>query len=150
WRLRAAIWNHKWKLLLKWLKETPANLATQSRWRYWRARALEDGGHDKDARKLYEELAAENGYHSVLAAQRLGQEYVPHETPLADNPEMQARLTQLPALVRAREAGAIGEYAWVAPEFKAGTEGLTAAERLQAARLAARWGLYDQAVTLTA
>ncbi len=151
WRLRAAIWNGEWKLFSKWYEHAPDAITSQSRWRYWRARALEETGKREQANKLYEELTEENGYHSVLASQRLSRAFTPHNKPYADNPEMQARLAQIPALQRAREAAAVGEYPWVAPEWKAGIEGLSADERLQAARMAGRWGgMLEQAVTLTA
>jgi soluble lytic murein transglycosylase len=149
WRLRAALWNGEWKLALRWLKALPAPLAAQTRWRYWRARALAETGHADEARPFYEALIAENGYHSVLAAQRLGQAFVPHNVPAANDPGLQGQLAQLAALQRAREAAAVGEYAWVGAEWRMGMEGMTAAEKLQAARLAGSWGLYEQAVSVT-
>lgn len=146
WRVRAAIWNGQGKLALKWLDKMPRALAAQSRWRYWHARLLEQTGKEAEARKLYEALCAENGYHSVLAAQRLGHAFEPLDIPSADNAETQSRLAQIISLQRAREAAAVGEYGWVAGEWRRGLEGLPASEKLQAARLAAKWGLYDQTV----
>jgi len=150
WRLRAALWAGNWKQFLKWHDHLPAPLKAQSRWRYWHARALDETGKHQDARKLYEALLEENGYHSVLAAQRLGQSFTPRNQPGADDPEIQVRLTQIAGFQRAREAAAIGEYAWSNPEWRSGMEGLSPQERLQAARLAANWGLFDQTVTITA
>ena len=150
WRLRATLWAGNWKQFLKWHEHAPAALKAQSRWRYWQARALDETGKHDEAKKLYENLLEENGYHSVLAAQRLGQSFTPRNQPGADDPEVQVKLTQVAGFQRAREAAAIGEYAWSNPEWRAGMEGLSAPERLQAARLAANWGLFDQTVTITA
>jgi soluble lytic murein transglycosylase len=150
WRLRAGLWNGEWKRTLKWLEHSPETIRSQSRWRYWRARALDETGKDEAARKIYEELVQENGYHSVLAMQRLDRAFTPHHRPYADNPEVQMRLSQIPALQRAREASAVGEYAWIGAEWKSGIEGLSAEQRLQAAKLAGSWGMLEQAVTATA
>src|SRR5581483_7907090 len=106
-------------------------------------------GKHADATKLYEALAGENGYHSVLAAQRLGQSLVPRNEPYADDPPVQARLARIPPLQRAREAAAVGEYPCSGPEWRAGMEGLSPDERAQAARLAANWGLFEQTVLIT-
>jgi soluble lytic murein transglycosylase len=150
WRLRSALWNGEWKLFLKWIETAPAAFQAQSRWRYWKARALDESGEPEEARRQYESLAEENGYHSVLAAQRLGRDFTPHNRPLDDIKPLQMQIAQRPSLQRAREAAAVGENAWVNPEWRAGMEGLSVPEKLQAARLAADWGIFEQVVTLTA
>ena len=40
WRVRAALWVGAYDQALQWIGQMPANLASQPRWRYWRARAV--------------------------------------------------------------------------------------------------------------
>lgn len=150
WRLRAAIWAGDWKQLREWIAELPPSLAAQSRWRYWSARALQETGRGDAARAAYETLAADSGYHSVLAAQRLERDYTPSSRALPDNAPLRVALMRDPGLTRAREAGAIGEYAWAAAEWRLALARLSRDEQMQAVRLAAAWGLYEQAVSTAA
>ena len=41
WRVRAALWAGDWIKALTWIKLMPPALATQPRWQYWHARAVE-------------------------------------------------------------------------------------------------------------
>ncbi|MBI3171268.1 MAG: hypothetical protein HYZ32_01580, partial [Hydrocarboniphaga effusa] len=66
WRVRAALQKGDWNQSLQWLLAMPEVQRQEPRWRYWRARALEQTGEKKAAQKLYEETAVEREYYGFL------------------------------------------------------------------------------------
>jgi soluble lytic murein transglycosylase len=61
WRVRAALWNGSFAQGLAWMETMPATLATQPRWRYWRARAVDHTAGPEAAAGLYAPLAETAG-----------------------------------------------------------------------------------------
>ena len=150
WRVRSALWNNELELAAQWLHQLHADLAADARWIYWRARTLEALGRSKQSAPIYQTLAQENGYYSLLAAWRLGQPYRAQSRPLSSDPALQAQLLQRPALLRARELNAIERPQWANAEWRAATADLDLAGRQQAAQLASAWGWHVQAVAMLA
>lgn len=148
WRIRAALWNGQWPIAAAWLQALPAGAADDPRWVYWRARVAEKLGRKAEARPLYEQLAGDNGYYSVLAAWRLGERYAPRRRRLEADAAQQQQLLTLPALRRARELFYADEIRWADSEWRSATQGLPESQRVQAALLAAQWGWHWQAVLL--
>lgn len=146
WRIRAALWNQNWTLAAQWLREMPAPMAQEPRWRYWRARSEAQLGRGDTAQALYEALMQENGYYALLAAHQLQKTYRPRWRQLADDLDAQARLLKSGALQRARELFYADEIPWANVEWRLATQNLGEAERIQAARLASRWGWHWQTV----
>lgn len=150
WRLRAALWSRDFPKALAWLDLMPANLATQPRWRYWRARAVDAISGAAAAAPLYAEIAGMRDYYGYLAADRLKQKYNLNSHPSPDDAEAQTILAGEPGLIRAHalfdcnmtdEAGV--EWAVVV-----GTAKPTV--KVQAAHLASRWGWYAQTIATLA
>ena len=75
WRVRAALWNGDFARALAWIEQMPPPLATQPRWRYWRARAVAATSGDAAAAPLYREIAGLRDYYGYLAADRVAQPY---------------------------------------------------------------------------
>lgn len=148
WRVRAALWNRDFTQAARWIQQMPATMRADSRWIYWEARTLELMGQRQQADPLLKTLAQQNGYYSVLASWRLGVAYQPQSRGFADNVQMQSELMSRRGLVRARELFLTEEARWANLEWIAATSGLDDAQRLQAARLASRWGWHVQAVTM--
>lgn len=146
WRIRAALWNQSWTLAAQWLDELPVTMAQEPRWRYWRARVEAQLGHAEAARSAYENLAQDNGYYALLAAHQLDRPYRPRWRQLAEDLDAQNRLLRSVALTRARELFYVGEISWANAEWRSATQNLNEAERIQAARLASRWGWHWQTV----
>lgn len=146
WLTRSALWTGDWRLAERAIAAMSDSQRAEPAWRYWAARA---GGALKNrarARELYESLLLDDNYYSAMAAARLGRRMEPHPAAVvADDPLMQA-LAMRPVLVRARELTFSDLRSRATLEWQHADDALTAAERVQSIRLAARWGLYDIAV----
>lgn len=78
------------------------------RWRYVRARMLDETGARDAARGLFEALAREANYHGFLAADRLATPYAICPLDVEPSPAARAAIAREPGLVRAFELHAIG------------------------------------------
>jgi soluble lytic murein transglycosylase len=150
WRLRAAIWAGNYTKALDWLSAMPDALATQPRWRYWRARATTAVKGAESGAPLFAEIAGMRDYYGYLAADRLHQGYNLNVHPSSDDADVQATLAAEPALIRAHalfdcdladEAGA---------EWGSVLAGAAKPVKVQAARLASRWGWYAETIAMLA
>jgi len=74
-RIRYAIKLDNWKDIEYWLNALPERLQKQDKWVYWQARVLENKQQQKQADKLYLQIAGQRRYYSFLAAQKLGLDY---------------------------------------------------------------------------
>jgi soluble lytic murein transglycosylase len=150
WRVRAAIWAGDYPKALEWLSGMPESLATQPRWRYWRARATAAVKGSDSAASLFAEIAGMRDYYGYLAADHLHQNYNLNVHPTPDEADVQAALAAEPALVRAHALfdcdladDAIAEWASV-------LSGAPKPIKVQAAHLASRWGWYAETVATLA
>jgi len=74
-RIRYAIKLDNWKEIEYWLNVLPERLQNQDKWLYWQARVLENKQQQKQADKLYLQIAGQRSYYSFLAAQKVGLDY---------------------------------------------------------------------------
>ena len=146
WRVRAALWSGDWGQAAEWLAALSDKEQQLARWRYWAARSAEQLGHSTQARELYESVLTDDDYYSAMAAARLHRAVVPHPRVLPVERQILAALERAPAFVRARELFLCDLRGEAAAEWELGYGSLAAPERLQAIRLAASWGWYDQSV----
>ncbi|MGQ0698028.1 MAG: transglycosylase SLT domain-containing protein [Panacagrimonas sp.] len=146
WRVRAALWNGDWTQAASWIALMPPTLLEQPRWRYWRARTAEKLDKRDAAVPDYERLTQENGYYSVLAAERLGRSFTPRTQARANDAKARAGMAAMPALIRAREAWLIDQQPWARTEWNDATAAFDASNLLEAARLASSWGWHLMAV----
>jgi soluble lytic murein transglycosylase len=150
WQARAAMWSEDWPLVTRSIAAmSDANRKT-ARWRYWAARAAEHERNPKLARQLYESVIIDDNYYSAMAAARLGEPVAPHLEKLDLNEVELTQVSQLPAMVRARELLLLNMRPWAVAEWRYGVETLSETARRQAVHLAARWGWYDQAIATAA
>lgn len=99
WRIRTSLRAQDWRTALRHIENLPAKELAQSRWQYWRARALAEVGYRGAAEKIYRKLAVKFDYHGFLAADQLAISYqVSVSNPVAgvgpieqllDNPQIQ-------------------------------------------------------------
>jgi soluble lytic murein transglycosylase len=147
WRIRSALWNGDWELARDWLHRLPKALASQDRWIYWRARALEQSRRTRhQSQPLYETLLAQNNFYGALAAWRLGRPHRPEPQSQVMDATAQAALLGNDAVIRARELRLAGREPWAVAEWRKALEDSTQATRLQAGLLAASWGWHSQAI----
>ncbi|MDH4012573.1 MAG: transglycosylase SLT domain-containing protein [Chromatiales bacterium] len=143
---RAALRSSAWHETLAAIDAMSAEEAGDSAWLYWRARALAKTGEPEAAAAIFERLAAERGYHSFLAADRLDLPYnFGHKPAAADDAVIDA-LEQRPDIVRARELFAVGLDSAGRVEWQRAVARLDRDTRAQAAIMAHRWGWHSRAI----
>jgi len=150
WRARAALWNGDFRRALGWLEGMPPSLATQPRWRYWRARAVAATSGAETAAPLFAEIAGLRDYYGYLAADRLHRNYDLNARPSPDDIAQQNALASEAGLIRARELFACDMTDDAAAEWAAVLGSASPATKVQGAHLAARWGWYSQAIAALA
>jgi soluble lytic murein transglycosylase len=150
WRARAALWAGDYGKALGWIVRMPPSLASQPRWRYWRARALAATAGNDAAAPLFKELADLRDYYGYLAADRLHRSYSLNARPSPDDLKAQAALAAEPGLIRAHELFACDLADEAAVEWAAVLGGAEPAVKIQAAHLAARWGWYAESIAVLA
>ncbi|MEX2525245.1 MAG: transglycosylase SLT domain-containing protein [Gammaproteobacteria bacterium] len=147
WRLRLALENGDWAALVDWTdRPPPDDDAVKLRWRYWRARALENTGEDEAARNIYQSLAGERDYYGFLAADRLGAEYNLNHASLTVDEEVRRDVAARPAVIRARELYALGMTYSARREWYHLLRDMTAEEMSAVAMIAAEWGWHDRTI----
>ena len=150
WRVRAALWAGDYDKALEWIEQMPASLATQPRWRYWRARAVAATRGPEDAAALFAEIAGMRDYYGYLAADRLHRSYDLNIQPSADDEAVQASLAMEPGMMRAHALIDCGMADEAGAEWSAALATAQPALKVQAAHLASRWGWYAQTIATLA
>jgi soluble lytic murein transglycosylase len=150
WRVRAAVWAGDYGKVLEWTQRMPAALANQPRWRYWRARATAATAGAEAAAPLFAQIAGLRDYYGYLAADRLQQPYDLNIHPLPDDPSLQNTLAADPGLIRAHALFDCDLADDAATEWNAALVSMGPTVKIQAARLASRWGWYAEAITMLA
>jgi len=150
WRVRAALWVGDYDKARAWIEGMPPSLASQPRWRYWRARAVAVTSGAEAAAPLYADIAGLRDYYGYLAADRLHRSYELNARPSSDDITQQNAIAAEPGLIRARELIACDLADDAAAEWAAVLGGASPAMKIQAAHLAARWGWYSQAIAVLA
>jgi len=146
WVARWALASGMWPEVLQAIGSMSETAASDSRWRYWRARALQETGQAEPAGELLHELAQEASYHGFLAADLLGLPYtVCPEAPtvsLAEVEEMASRA----GFDRSLELREVGIANWSRAEWRLAVSGLETQELRAAAGLAVREGWPEMAI----
>ena len=150
WHARAAIWAGDWPRVGIAIAAMPDNLRTQARWKYWATRVADQNGDSAAARQGYASVVGSDNWYAVLAAARLGQPYTPTVEPAGLTDAGIARVSALPAMVRARELELCDLQPQSVAEWRAGSAALPKEDQVQAIGLAARWGWYMQAIAAAA
>jgi soluble lytic murein transglycosylase len=150
WRVRSALWAGDFAKASAWIDQMSPTLAAQPRWRYWRARAVAATSGPAAAAPLYAEIAGMRDYYGYLAADRVSQPYNLNIHPTPDDAEAQAALAAEPGLIRARALFDCEMADEAGVEWATVLGGAKPALKVQAARLASRWGWYAQTIATLA
>jgi len=150
WRARTSLRLGHWNRLLRDI-DTMADAERETEeWRYWRAIALQRGADPAAARLVFEQLSRERSYYGFLAADELGGDYALDGNMLEADEILLQSLATNPALIRARELFLVGLESRGRSEWDAVVLHLGAAEKIQAAILANRWGWHSRAIATVA
>lgn len=146
WRVRTALRAQDWRGVRSAIEAMPAQEREQPDWLYWLGRAHAASGNRDAADSLFVRIAGEPHFYGMLAAEELGQPFMP---PPATAPLARDKLEEAerdPSLRRAlalyqldMRTEAIREWVW-------GVRDRDEQFRLGAAHLALRNELYDRAI----
>src|SRR5271169_947157 len=150
WRVRAALWAGDYEKAFEWIEQMPASLATQPRWRYWRARAVGATRGPEAAAGLFAEIAGTRDYYGYLAADQLHRSYDLNIRPSPNDEAAQAALAMEPGMIRAHALIDCGMLDEAGAEWNAVLATAKPALKVQAAHLASRWGWYAQTIATLA
>ena len=145
-RIRTGLKYQAWKQVLSWIDALPTKLAETERWRYWKARALEQLGVTETADRLYTELAGNRSFYGFLAADRRGRPYNLSHTPLEVPAGQLSEIAAGDGFRRARELYLLGRQLDARREWRAATAGLDDTRLQAASKLAQSWGWHTQAI----
>jgi soluble lytic murein transglycosylase len=150
WRVRAALWAGDYGRALAWIDRMPASLATQPRWRYWRARSVAATAGSEAAAPLFGEIADLRDYYGYLAADKLHRDYHLNARPSPNDVKAQNAIATEAGLIRAHELFACDMADDAAAEWTSVLGTADSAAKVQAAHLASRWGWYAEAIAALA
>jgi len=146
WRVREALARADWPAVYAAIDKMPLTQRTQSRWRWFAARAAELSGDTETAQALYQQAAAQPDFHGFLAADRLNLPYALCPLELNTDPALRQRVAGTPALQRALALQRIDRTGWATREWNAALAGFTDDERRIAVQIAQDSGWLDRAV----
>lgn len=150
WQIRWHLARGHWETVLAHIEALPAGHGDPDRWQYWRARALEALGHERQARRTYASISDHRNFHAFLAADRLNQPYEFSDIPLTASEDAIARLAATPAFRRIAELRHFGLDLESRREWEAAAVRLAPADIPAAAHLARRWDMPERAIRLLA
>ncbi len=143
WIIRDSLRRQEWDKVYTWLQRLPADSQQSDRWRYWRARAMEqlDIGNSPypTPQQIYADLALKRSFYGFLAADILGRDYTLVDNPVDPPPELIDTVAGLPGIKRARELFELNDIANARHEWMFVTAGLDAPALLAAGKLAEQW-----------
>jgi len=146
WRARAAMARGQWAEVLASIEAMPLRAQADSRWRYWRGRALAELQRPV-AMVAFTSLSTEASYYGFLAASRLGQPLSLCEKALRADDAIQRRLLRDAEFERVLELFEVG-LAWHARStWRHLSQRLIDREIEQAALIAAGRGWHHLSIT---
>ncbi len=146
WRVRAALRAGQWQTGLRFIEALPPDEQAQSEWRYWRARMLQETGHGRSARRIFENLAVQRTYYGFLSADQIGKNYSMQHISIEATPEEVSAMLALPGIQMAKELFELGETVDARRQWAWTTRNMSDRDLQVAAVLARQWGWYDRAI----
>ncbi|MBU0689598.1 MAG: lytic transglycosylase domain-containing protein [Gammaproteobacteria bacterium] len=148
WRVRAALREQNWHAVWEGISSMSVEQQNERSWRYWKARALIELGHRRDAEVILAPLSREYRFYGQMAAEELGAapaagivtaKFVP------DEQEVQA-VQARPEIQRTVLLYKMGLRTEAAKEWDWAMRGLDDRELLVAAEVARRHEMYDRSI----
>ena len=150
WRARTSLRKHNWANLLLDIEAMAAEERDSEQWRYWHGIALQHNNRIPEGEAILTELAKERSYYGFLAADEIGIPYALGDNAFTPDEVRLAELNKKPELVRARELFLVGLDSRGRSEWDAVVRYFDAADKMQAAILADRWGWHSRAIAAAA
>lgn len=146
WRIRTAIRQGDWSMVLQAIAQLPGEQQAEHRWQYWWAHASQQLGNHIDAQGIYQHLAGQRSYYGFLAADQLSLPYSFEDRPLTPDIERMKHILQQPETLRAREFYLMQQEVDARREWHQLIQRLDTDEKLAASKLAQLWRWHDRAI----
>jgi soluble lytic murein transglycosylase len=146
WRIRTAIRQGEWDMVLQTIAQLPGKQQAEHRWQYWWAHASQQLGRHIDAQGIYQYLASKRSYYGFLAADQLALPYTFEDRPLVPDIERMQYILQQPETLRAREFYLMQQEVAARREWHQLIQRLDTEEKLAASKLAQLWRWHDRAI----
>ncbi|MEZ5445885.1 MAG: transglycosylase SLT domain-containing protein [Gammaproteobacteria bacterium] len=145
-QLMAALEHRDWGRIERWTTQPAAADMNASRWRYWRARALQQLGRQGEAEALYGQLVPERDYYGLMSAGILGADYSFNHRPLPVSAAQVDAFLGRPGIERARELHVLALDAPARAEWTFEIADLDRQGLMEAAAAAHRLQWHDRAI----
>lgn len=146
-RARLAIWEQDWRHLPNWIDKLSASAQQDSRWQYWRGRALKAQNRDAEGDKAWQQAATSRDYYGFLAAQKSQLAFSLNKQGLADGtPSLAEARKRWPAIARVEELQALGNITDARSEWYHLLGKVSAADGLALGSLALKQGWHDKSI----
>jgi soluble lytic murein transglycosylase len=146
WQVSHALAQLDWPKVQQTIEALPADIAADSSWQYWLARAYEQQGHADKAQPMFAELALQRHFYGFMAAAKLGLPPSLAHTPVVVTEEELALLQQQPAVKRAQEWLALDRLTEARREWNHLQHGANDQQKLVSAKLAHQLQWYERAI----
>jgi len=150
WKIRTALYKGQWEKVLAHFSQLSANNRSQSRWKYWRARAFNETGEGEKASLLFSKVALERSYEGFLSADKLNMAYAFNHKTLDVDDKFIVVLKNNIGMKRARELIRLKRFSLARSEWNRATAGFTTKQMASAAWLAYKWGWSHQTIVTLA
>lgn len=148
--IRDALRARNWEKVYHWIAQLSEDAQESDRWRYWRARAMEQLSLENDSfgapKQIYHALAQARSFHGFLAADRVNTRYSLEQVPVELSPSTLLRVEQLPGLRRAKELWLRDNAGEAQAEWVFTIRDLSSEDLVAAGELARRWGWYNKGI----
>jgi soluble lytic murein transglycosylase len=135
-----------WPGVQRAIESLPAEIAKDSSWRYWLARAYEQQGRTEQAKPLFEALALQRNFYGFMAAAKMGLPPSLAHAPVVVSEQELALLQQHPAVKRAQEWLALGRLTEARREWNHLQHSSNEQQKLVSAKLAHQLQWYERAI----
>ena len=145
-RARVAIWEQDWQHLPAWIDKLSAETQKDSRWQYWRGRALKAQNRHSEGDKAWKLAANNRDYYGFLAAQNSKVPYAIQKKSLPAAPSLAQARARWPAFARTEEWLALGDKTAARSEWYHLLGKVSEADGLALGNLALQLGWFDKSI----
>ncbi|HEX5794125.1 MAG TPA: transglycosylase SLT domain-containing protein [Rheinheimera sp.] len=146
WQVSHALAQLDWPAVQRAIETLPADIASDSSWRYWLARAYEQQGQADKAQPIFAALALQRHFYGFMAAARLGLPPSLAHAPVTVSEQELISLQQHPAVRRAQEWLALGRLTEARREWNHLQDTSDEQQKLVSAKLAHQLHWYERAI----
>uniref|UniRef100_A0A486XUQ0 Soluble lytic murein transglycosylase n=1 Tax=Rheinheimera sp. BAL341 TaxID=1708203 RepID=A0A486XUQ0_9GAMM len=146
WQVSHALAQLDWPRVQQVIEAFPPDIAKDSSWRYWLARAYEQQGNTERALPLLQQLALQRHFYGFMAAAKLGLPPSLAHAPVTVSEDELKTLKQHPAVRRAQEWLALGRLTEARREWNHLQDTSDEQQKLVSAKLAHQLQWYERAI----